>query len=165
MVPATSLKVLRDSEASHALKVDRLCFFPSPCCRSGNVTTVRQDFPLPEPPASVEASGGFNYPNSNGFQYEAVAIHKCIREGRTCSEQYTPNDMLVVRLFRLSLAGLVCLWWASSVLLLLLLLLGENGTLALPLLSSTINIDLETSTNVLAQNCDAVTKTNPFNFV
>eukprot|EP00903_Cladosiphon_okamuranus_P012750 g11920.t1 len=62
----------------------------------GNVSTTREDFPLPEPPASVEVSGGFNYPNSNGFQFEAVAIHKCIREGRTSSDQYTPNDMMAV---------------------------------------------------------------------
>lgn len=69
----------------------------SPCLPAGNTATNRQDFPLPDPPASVEASGGFNYPNSNGFQFEAVAIHKCIREGRTLSDQYTPNEMMAVR--------------------------------------------------------------------
>lgn len=63
----------------------------------GNTSTMREDFPLPEPPASVEASGGFNYPNSNGFQFEASAIHKCIREGRTSSDQYAQKDMMAVR--------------------------------------------------------------------
>ncbi|CAN0262765.1 unnamed protein product [Ectocarpus fasciculatus] len=62
----------------------------------GNTTTIRHEFPLPNPPASVDASGGFNYPNSNGFQFEAVAIHKCIRGGRTSSDQYTPDEMLAV---------------------------------------------------------------------
>ncbi|CAM9605269.1 unnamed protein product [Ectocarpus sp. 6 AP-2014] len=62
----------------------------------GNTTTIRHDFPLPDPPASVDASGGFNYPNSNGFQFEAAAIHKCIRGGRTSSDQYTPDEMLAV---------------------------------------------------------------------
>jgi hypothetical protein len=32
------------------------------------------DYPLPCPPPSVPASGGFNYPNSNGFQFEAMAL-------------------------------------------------------------------------------------------
>eukprot|EP00752_Nemacystus_decipiens_P003343 g3092.t1 len=62
----------------------------------GNTSTMRQDFPLPDPPASVGASGGFNYPNSNGFQFEALAIHKCIREGRMWSDKYTPKEMMAV---------------------------------------------------------------------
>lgn len=67
---------------------------------AGNTATNRHDFPLPDPPASVETSGGFNYPNSNGFQFEAVAIHKCIREGKTLSDQYTPNEMMAVRMYK-----------------------------------------------------------------
>lgn len=58
---------------------------------------TRQDFPLPDPPASVEATGGFNYPNSVGFHYEALAVHKSIRAGRTSCEQYTPAEMMAVR--------------------------------------------------------------------
>ena len=65
-------------------------------CLAGETVTTRHDFPLPDPPASVEAAGGFNYPNSNGFQYEADAIHKCIRAGRTSSDQYTTNEMMAV---------------------------------------------------------------------
>ncbi|CAM9127419.1 unnamed protein product [Hapterophycus canaliculatus] len=62
----------------------------------GNTTTTRHDFPLPDPPASVEATGGFNYPNSNGFQYEAVAIHQCIRGGHASSDQYSPDEIMAV---------------------------------------------------------------------
>lgn len=65
---------------------------------AGEIVTTRHDFPLPDPPASVEAAGGFNYPNSNGFQYEADAIHKCIREGRTSCDLYTTSEMMAVRL-------------------------------------------------------------------
>lgn len=72
------------------------CTTFDPVLFSGNTTTIRHEFPLPNPPASVDASGGFNYPNSNGFQFEAVAIHKCIRGGRTSSDQYTPDEMLAV---------------------------------------------------------------------
>lgn len=43
------------------------------------------DYPLPAPPASVEASGGFNYPNSNGFQYEALAV-QVGRSSRTTTD-------------------------------------------------------------------------------
>ena len=64
---------------------------------AGETVTTRHDFPLPDPPASVEAAGGFNYPNSNGLQYEADAIHKCIREGRTSSDLYTTSEMIAVR--------------------------------------------------------------------
>lgn len=66
---------------------------------AGNTTTTLHDFPLPDPPATVEATGGFNYPNSNGFQYEAVAIHQCIRGGQVSSDQYTPNEIMAVRSF------------------------------------------------------------------
>lgn len=76
---------------------------------AGETVTTRHDFPLPDPPASVEAAGGFNYPNSNGFQYEADAIHKCIRAGRTSSDLYTTSEMMAVRLSiirrRLTLIG------------------------------------------------------------
>lgn len=41
---------------------------------SGNVEERVFDYPLPCPPPSVPASGGFNYPNSNGFQFEAMAL-------------------------------------------------------------------------------------------
>lgn len=70
---------------------------PAPFSRpAGNITTTRHDFPLPDPPASVEEAGGFNYPNSTGFQFEAEAVYKCIREGRTTCAQYTGSEMITV---------------------------------------------------------------------
>ena len=56
----------------------------------------RTTYDLPEPPASVASSGGFNYPNSNGFQYEASAKQRCIVSGLPEAPQYTPDDSLLV---------------------------------------------------------------------
>lgn len=64
---------------------------------AGETVATRHDFPLPDPPASVAAAGGFNYPNSNGFQYEADAIYKCIREGQISCDLYTTSEMMAVR--------------------------------------------------------------------
>ena len=47
------------------------------------------DYTLPEPPASVAATGGFNYPNSNGFQYEAAAVQRCVLAGAAECPQFT----------------------------------------------------------------------------
>lgn len=54
------------------------------------------DYPLPPHPASVDTSGGFNYPNSNGFQYEAAAVQRCIARGWRECPQYPAEESLVV---------------------------------------------------------------------
>jgi dihydrodiol dehydrogenase / D-xylose 1-dehydrogenase (NADP) len=54
------------------------------------------DYPLPPHPASVDATGEFNYPNSNGFQYEAAAVQRCISKGLAECPQYTADESLVV---------------------------------------------------------------------
>ncbi|CAM9907701.1 unnamed protein product [Discosporangium mesarthrocarpum] len=62
----------------------------------GNSTTQRYDFNLPELPASVKAAGDFYYPNSNGFQYEAAAVHKAIRAGHTSCSEYPLEETIAV---------------------------------------------------------------------
>jgi hypothetical protein len=63
---------------------------------SGNVIDKEFHYELPEPPASVAAAGGFNYPNSNGFQYEALAVQRCINSGLRETPQYTVQESLTV---------------------------------------------------------------------
>lgn len=63
---------------------------------TGNVVEQLVDYPLPAPPAAVDAAGGFNYPNSNGFQYEAAAVQRCIARGLGECPQYTAEESLAV---------------------------------------------------------------------
>ncbi|CAN0293165.1 unnamed protein product [Phaeothamnion confervicola] len=62
----------------------------------GNVERELLEFPLPPPPAAVVVTGGFNYPNSEGFAFEARAIHRCVRAGLTHCPQYPPEEVLAV---------------------------------------------------------------------
>lgn len=64
---------------------------------------VEYDFPLPPlPPAALAApvspdmSEYFNYPNSNGFQYEAAAVQRCLLAGLKECPQYPNDEMLQV---------------------------------------------------------------------
>lgn len=54
------------------------------------------DYPLPAHPPTVDAAGGFNYPNSNGFQYEAAAVQRCIARGLGGCPQYTAEESVTV---------------------------------------------------------------------
>lgn len=54
------------------------------------------EFPLPEDPEAVVQAGGYNYPNSAGFQFEAAAVMKAIHEGRKECAQYPHSEMLAV---------------------------------------------------------------------
>ncbi|KAG5188404.1 hypothetical protein JKP88DRAFT_206685 [Tribonema minus] len=64
-----------------------------------NVETRRYDYPLPPEPPAVRAApapggdgGVFFYPNSAGFQYEAAAVHRCVRAGLGACPQYPPEE-------------------------------------------------------------------------
>lgn len=72
-------------------------FSHAPNSFAANTILERMDFPLPPVPESVEKAGGFNYPNSNGFQFEAEAIHQCIRDGKTSCPVYPSGEMVAVR--------------------------------------------------------------------
>ena len=53
------------------------------------------NFPLPENTPEIEKAGGFFYPNSQGFCYEAAAVARCIAGGKTEAPQYTLAETLV----------------------------------------------------------------------
>ncbi|KAJ8907251.1 hypothetical protein NDN08_003732 [Rhodosorus marinus] len=63
----------------------------------GNVETHTVQFDLPRNPPTLEETGGFNFPNSIGFQYEAAAAMRCIHAGRRETPQYTTSEMLGVQ--------------------------------------------------------------------
>lgn len=59
----------------------------------GNVDTIRYDYPLPDITPAMEAAGGFYYPNSAGFCYEAAAVARCVSQ-RQCP-QFTLDESLI----------------------------------------------------------------------
>ena len=53
------------------------------------------DYPLPADTPTITAAGGYYYPNSAGFCYEAAAVARCIAAGRSEAPQYTLAETLV----------------------------------------------------------------------
>jgi dihydrodiol dehydrogenase / D-xylose 1-dehydrogenase (NADP) len=51
-------------------------------------------FPLPDETPEIIEAGGFVYPNSAGFVYEAAAVMRCIASGQVEAPQYTWSDTL-----------------------------------------------------------------------
>eukprot|EP00980_Cylindrotheca_fusiformis_P014488 scaffold3875_cov123-Cylindrotheca_fusiformis.AAC.8 len=47
------------------------------------------EYPLPEDTEEITKSGGFIYPNSQGFCYEAAAVARCIAAGKKEAPQFT----------------------------------------------------------------------------
>ncbi|CAM9745065.1 unnamed protein product, partial [Heterosigma akashiwo] len=62
----------------------------------GQTITETFEFPLPQETPEIIKSGGFNYPNSIGFSYEAQAVVDCINAGRLECLDYPHKDMLQV---------------------------------------------------------------------
>jgi dihydrodiol dehydrogenase / D-xylose 1-dehydrogenase (NADP) len=65
---------------------------------TGRGNTAREmvfDFPVPEDTEEIKASGGYFYPNSAGFAYEAAAVARCIATGKKEAPQYTLAETLV----------------------------------------------------------------------
>jgi len=56
---------------------------------------LEYEFPLPADTEEITAAGGFVYPNSAGFCYEAAAVARCIAAGRTEAPQYTLAETMV----------------------------------------------------------------------
>lgn len=52
------------------------------------------EYPLPTDTEDIIKAGGFFYPNSQGFCYEAAAVARCIASGKTEAPQYTLNETL-----------------------------------------------------------------------
>eukprot|EP00977_Amphora_coffeiformis_P001045 scaffold220_cov169-Amphora_coffeaeformis.AAC.25 len=53
------------------------------------------DYPLPEDTDAIKAAGGYFYPNSAGFCYEAAAVARCIAAGKLEAPQYTLSETIV----------------------------------------------------------------------
>jgi dihydrodiol dehydrogenase / D-xylose 1-dehydrogenase (NADP) len=52
-------------------------------------------YPLPDDTPEIKKAGGFVYPNSAGFCYEAAAVARCIAAGKTEAPQYTLAETMV----------------------------------------------------------------------
>jgi dihydrodiol dehydrogenase / D-xylose 1-dehydrogenase (NADP) len=58
--------------------------------RGASAKTKLYHFPLPEDdPALMERTGGYHYPRSAGFCYEAAAVARCVSRGLKEAPQYT----------------------------------------------------------------------------
>jgi dihydrodiol dehydrogenase / D-xylose 1-dehydrogenase (NADP) len=54
---------------------------------------IEYEFALPADTDAITQAGGYNYPNSAGFAYEAAAVARCIAAGKTECEQYTWDEI------------------------------------------------------------------------
>jgi dihydrodiol dehydrogenase / D-xylose 1-dehydrogenase (NADP) len=62
----------------------------------GNAAQVTEYYyPLPVDLDEIIKAGGYYYPNSAGFCYEAAAVARCIGSGKTECPQYTLSETLV----------------------------------------------------------------------
>lgn len=63
--------------------------------RGRAVETREYHYPVPTDTDDIVKAGGFYYPNSAGFSYEAAAVARCIAAGKTEAPQHTLMDTLV----------------------------------------------------------------------
>lgn len=61
----------------------------------GNVVEEKFDFPLPADTDEIVRCGGYEYPNSAGFAYEAAAVARCIASGKKEAPQFTLKETLL----------------------------------------------------------------------
>ena len=52
------------------------------------------EYPLPEETEEIKNTGGFVYPNSAGFIYEAAAVARCIAAGKLEVPQFTHAETI-----------------------------------------------------------------------
>jgi len=64
----------------------------------GNVKVTEYEYPLPADTDDIVAAGGYFYPNSAGFCYEAAAVARCIADGKTCCPQFTLYETVAVQM-------------------------------------------------------------------
>ena len=53
------------------------------------------EYPLPEDTEAIKKAGGYFYPNSAGFVYEAAAVARCIAAGKKEPPQFTHAETLL----------------------------------------------------------------------
>ena len=58
----------------------------------GEVTEY--EYQIPEETETIRTSGGFLYPNSSGFAYEAAVVARFISKGLKEAPQYTLDETL-----------------------------------------------------------------------
>ena len=63
--------------------------------RGNEGRTIEYDFPLPPDTDEITKAGGFVYPNSAGFCYEAAAVARCIAAGKMEAPQFTLSETMV----------------------------------------------------------------------
>lgn len=63
--------------------------------RGQSASELEYDFPLPEDTEDIINAGGYFYPNSAGFCYEAAAVARCIAAGKTEAPQYPLQDTML----------------------------------------------------------------------
>ena len=56
---------------------------------------MEYEYPLPADTPAITQAGGYFYPNSAGFCYEAAAVARCIAAGKLEAPQYTLAETLV----------------------------------------------------------------------
>jgi dihydrodiol dehydrogenase / D-xylose 1-dehydrogenase (NADP) len=63
--------------------------------RGNAASEMSYEYPLPEDTDEIKKAGGFVYPNSAGFCYEAAAVARCIAAGKTEAPQFTLADTMI----------------------------------------------------------------------
>lgn len=63
--------------------------------RGNAATVIEYSFPLPADTDEITKTGGYFYPNSAGFCYEAAAVARCIAAGKTECPQHTLEETLI----------------------------------------------------------------------
>lgn len=64
--------------------------------RGAAVGQMVYEYPLPVDTEAIAAAGGYYYPNSAGFCYEAAAVARCIAAGKLEAPQYRLDETLKV---------------------------------------------------------------------
>lgn len=63
--------------------------------RGQSAQTIVFEYPLPEDTEEIIGSGGYFYPNSAGFCYEAAAVARCIASGKREAPQFTLKETMI----------------------------------------------------------------------
>ena len=61
----------------------------------GQIEKHVYEYPLPEDTEDIKEAGGYFYPNSCGFAYEAAAVARCISAGKTEVPQYNHKETIL----------------------------------------------------------------------
>lgn len=73
----------------------KLRYYPKDDGHRGGATEVTFfEYPVPADTKEITEAGGFIYPNSAGFAYEAAAVARCIAAGKTEAPQFTLAETL-----------------------------------------------------------------------